>query len=119
MASGRSSGGTASPPGATAVISGFSAAMRASMSRLARAEVDPWIDERIGQVGNQSDHEADECKDIEVREHDRVVAVEHALEAQQPEPVERENRLDQEGTGEKGVNEGTGEAGNDQEHSVA
>src|SRR5271165_4806861 len=104
MASGRSSGGTASPPGARAVISGFSVAMRASMSRLARPEIDSGIDERIGQIGNQSDHEADERKDIEVREYDRVVAVEHALEAQEPESIERENRFDQEGAGEECVN---------------
>src|SRR6516162_2088228 len=97
MASGRSSGGTASPPGATAVISGFSVAMRASISRLARREIDAWIDKRVGQIGDQSDHKADERKDIEVRENDRVVAIEHALEAQEPKSIERENRLNQEG----------------------
>ena len=37
----------------------------------------------------------DQREDVERAEHDRVVAVDRRLEAEQAEPVEREDHLDQ------------------------
>src|ERR1700680_1959985 len=79
--------------------------VRASISHLPGLEVDARIDPGIGEIGDQIDHEADERQNIEVREHDRIVAVEHALEAEQAEAVEREDRLDQQRSGEEGAHE--------------
>src|SRR6266545_3838557 len=95
------SGGSTSPIGETAVVSGVGAVVRASTSNLPGLEVDTRIDPGIGEVGDQIHREPDERKDIERCEHHRVVAVQDALEAEQAEPVERENRLDQERAGEE------------------
>src|ERR1019366_9822487 len=90
-----------------------------SNSHLPRLEIDARIDPGVGQIGNQIHDEADEGEDVEVGEHYRVVAVEHAFEAQKSEPVEREDRFDQERAGEAGADECAGETGDDQQHGVA
>src|SRR5204863_8342059 len=92
-----------------AVVSGVLSERRASMSDLPRLEIDTRIDPRIGEVRNQIYQKADEREDIKRREHYRIVAVEHAFEAEQAETVERKNRLDQERTGEERVHESAGE----------
>src|SRR6185437_10713919 len=85
--SGRSSGAAgASAPGA--IMS--SVRSLASTSHLPRREINARIDPRIGEVGDQRHDQADECEDIDVGEHHRIVAVEHAFEAEQAEAVERE-----------------------------
>src|ERR1700749_2540035 len=88
-------------------------AVRASTSHLPRLEIDARIDPGVGEVGDQIDHEADQRKDVERRKHHGVVAVEHALEAEQPQAVEREDRLDQERAGEEGAHERSGKAVDD------
>src|SRR3984885_13645229 len=74
----------------------------ASTSHLPRLEIDAGIDPGIGEVGNQIHDQSDQCENIEIGEHDRIVAIEHAFEAQKPKPVERENRLDQQRAGKEG-----------------
>ena len=75
--------------------------VRSSTSDLPRLEIDARIDPGVGEVGDQVHHQPDQREDVERREHHRIVAVEHALEAEQPEPVEREDRLDQQRAGEE------------------
>src|SRR3984957_5658492 len=77
-----------------------------STSDLPRLEIDARIDPSIGQVGNQVHDQADEGENIEIGEHHRIVAVEHAFKAEQAQPVERENRLDQQRAGEECADEG-------------
>src|SRR5262245_2420200 len=105
-------GGAASPMGDTAAVSGGLIPVRASTSDLPRLEVDARIDPRVGKVGNQIHDHADKREDIECGEHDRIVAIEHALEAKQPKTVERENRFDQQRAREEGVHESGWEACN-------
>src|SRR5581483_12234416 len=76
-----------------------------SSSDLPRLEIDPRIDPHIGEIGDQTDHEAEQHKNIECAEHHGIVAIEHAFKRQQPEAVEREDGLDQERAGEEGVDE--------------
>ncbi|KAH2808499.1 hypothetical protein KXV85_005976, partial [Aspergillus fumigatus] len=70
-------------------------------------------------IGDQADHEADQREDEEIAEHHGIVAVEHAFEAEQAEPVEREDGLDQERAGEEGVDEGAGETRDHDQHGIA
>ena len=77
------------------------------------------IDPGIGEIGEQVDHEAEQREDIERREHDGIVAVQHAFEAEQAEAVEREDGLDQQRAGEEDAHERAGKAGDDQQHGVA
>ena len=79
-------------------------------SDLAALEIDPRIDPGVGEVGDELHDEAHQRKDVERREDDRVVAVHHALEAEQAEPVEREDRLDEQRSGEEGGDEGARES---------
>src|SRR3981081_1991463 len=90
--------------------SGSWSRMRASTSHLPGLEIDARIDPGISEIGDQIHHEADQRENIEIGEYHRIVAVEHALEAQQPEPVEREDGLDQKRSAEKSAHEGAGEA---------
>src|SRR5580704_1729907 len=125
----------ASPSGPAGSTSGVIAGSRAAGSRgpsmssrmvvlsstsdLPRLEIDAGIDPGIDQVGNQIHDQADESKNVEIGEHHRIVAVEHALEAQQPEAVEREYRLDQQRAGKERADEGGRKAGDYQHHGVA
>src|SRR5580692_2416749 len=77
-----------------------------STSDLPRLEIDAWIDPGIGQVGNQIHHEADQGENVEIGEHHRIVAVEHALEAEQAEAVQRKYGLDQQRAGKERADEG-------------
>src|SRR4029077_8427017 len=90
-----------------------------STSDLPRLEIDARIDPGIGQVGYQIHDQADERENIKVGEHHRIVAVEHAFEAEQAEPVEREYGLDQQRAGKEGADEGGRKAGDHQHHGVA
>src|SRR5215468_9578749 len=74
------SGGTASPIGACAVVSGTSIVVRSSTSNLPRLEVDARINPSVGEVGNQGHEEPDQRLDVKRGEHHRIIAVEHALE---------------------------------------
>src|SRR6478752_9946094 len=101
----RRSGGTSRRSMPTAVVSGDLIPVFASISHLPRLEIDPRIDPGVGEVGDQVHDDADEREDVERGEHDRVVAVEYAFEAQHAEPVERKDRLDQQRAGKEGVHE--------------
>src|SRR3984885_11299878 len=90
-----------------------------SPSALPRFEIDARIDPGIGQVGDQIHDQADEGENIEIGEHHRIVAVEHAFEAEQAQTVEREYGLDQQRAGKERADEGGREAGNHQHHGVA
>src|SRR5580704_4303255 len=87
----------ASPSGPAGSTSGVNAGNGAAGSRgprfsrmvvlsstldLPRLEIDARIDPGIGQVGNQIHDQADESENIKIGEHHRIVAVEHAFEAQ-------------------------------------
>src|SRR5580692_8506740 len=87
-----------------------------STSDLPRLEIDARIDPRIGQVGNQVHDQADEGENVEIGEHHRIVAVEHAFEAEQPEAVEREYGLDQQRAGKERADKGGRKAGDHQHH---
>src|ERR1700744_6302147 len=87
-----------------------------STSDLPRLEIDARIDPGVSKVGDEVHDKADESENIEIGEDHRIVAVEHAFEAQQAETVERENRLDQKRAGEESGHEGGGEAGDQQRH---
>src|SRR5690606_16281606 len=79
---------------------------RTSMgSDLPALEVDPRIDQRVDEVRDQVHHQPDEREDVERREHDRIVAVDDALEAKQPQTVQREDGLDQQRAGEERADE--------------
>src|SRR6516164_3628357 len=113
------SGGTASPIGACAVVSGTSMVVRSSTSHLPRLEVDARINPGVGEVGQEIHHQPDQRHDVERGEYHRVIAVEHALEAEQPDAVEREYGLDQERAGKKRVHERAGKAGDHDQHGVS
>src|ERR1700728_3113321 len=104
-----------SPPGSGRL----SALVRSSTSHLPRLEVDARIDPGVGQIGNQIHDEAYERENVEIGEHDRIIAIEHALEAEQAEPVEREDRFDQQRAGEEGADERGRDAGAPQKTAVA
>src|ERR1700676_1569954 len=89
-----------------------------STSDLPRLKIDARIDPGIGQVGNQIHDEADQSENVEIGEYHRVVAVEHAFEAEQAQPVERKYGLDQQRAGKEGADEGGRKAGNHQHHGV-
>src|SRR5829696_8966333 len=61
----------------------------ARTSRLPSLEIDPRIDPGVGEVRNQVHDEAEEREDVEVGEHDRIVAVDDRLERQKAQSVER------------------------------
>src|SRR5688500_9612067 len=103
-------GGGISWPGSGVIVSsdesrlGASGAVFASIrsSDLAAFEIDARIDPGISEVGDQLHEQAKQRKDVERREHDRIIAVHQALEAEQAQAVERENSLDQERASEEG-----------------
>src|SRR5262245_56847740 len=83
-----------SPPAVT--CSTMAVSVGASMvSHFAGLEIDARIDPRIGEVREQIDEEAHQREDVDRGEHDRVVAVYDRFEAKQAEPIQREDRLDQ------------------------
>jgi len=53
-----------------------------------RGEVDARVDQHVGQVADQFQEQADQCEDVERGEHNRVVAVDRRLEAEEAETVE-------------------------------
>src|SRR5579871_5820688 len=90
----RRTGISTGPP--VAVLIGVSLnGVRASTSHLPRLEIDARIDPSIAQIGDQVHGETDQREDVKIGEYHRIVAVEHALEAQVAEAIEREDGLDQ------------------------
>src|SRR5467141_2671104 len=79
-------GGTSRPITPTAVVLGVRSVVRASTSDLPRLEIDARVDPGIGEIGQQIHREANQREDIQSRKHHRVVAVEHALKAEEAEP---------------------------------
>ena len=57
-------------------------------SHLARLEIDARIDPGIGEVGDQVHDEADQGEDIEIGEHDRIVALNERVVGKIAEAVE-------------------------------
>src|SRR5262249_32817148 len=57
--------------------------------------------------------------DVEGAEHNRIVAVNGGVEAEQTQTIERENHLDQKRAGEEDADEGRGNSGDDDQHGVA
>src|SRR5581483_4870934 len=114
--SGISSGTVCRFASGVSTVSSF--AVLTSTSHLPRLEVDARIDPGVGQIRKQIHYQADESENVEVSEDDRVVAVEHALEAQQTKSIERENRFDQQRAREESADKGAGKAGNHQQHGV-
>src|SRR4051812_1066460 len=112
-------GGTSRPITPTAVASGVRSEVRASTSNLPRLEVDAWVDPGVGEIGQKIHRKPDQRENIERGKHHRVVAVEHAFEAEQAEAVEREDGLDQQRTGEECVHEGARKAPDHDQHRVA
>src|SRR5262249_41001398 len=110
-----SSGSTGSPTRMT----GLSSMRVSKASDLPRLEVDARIDQCIDKIGHQVNDEPEQRKNVERGKYDRIVAINHALEAQEPQAIERENRLDQQRTREESVDESAGEAGDDQQHGIA
>ena len=51
----------------------------------------------------QINDEAEQRENIEIGEDHRIIAVDDRFEGEKPEPVEREDRLDQQRAGEKGA----------------
>src|SRR4051812_39763503 len=103
MIKGCRSGGTSIPITPIAVASGVRSLVRASISNLPRLEIDARVDPGIGEVRNQVHGKTDQRENIKIGEYHRIVAIEHAFEAEQAEAVERKNRLDQERSGEEGM----------------
>jgi hypothetical protein len=58
-------------------------------------EVDPGVDQHIGQITDQLQQQPNQGEDVEGAKHDRVVTVDRRLEAEQTETVERKDHLDQ------------------------
>src|SRR5215470_6115677 len=63
------SGGTPSPIGVCAVVSGTWMVVRWSSSHLPSLEIDARIDPSIGEVGNEVHHQPDQGHDVECGEH--------------------------------------------------
>src|SRR5262249_52596556 len=85
--------------------------LRSATSGVPSREVDTRVDRHVREVTDQVQQEADERVDVERAKHDRVVAVDRRLEAEEPESVEGEDHLDEERAGQEDSNEGRREAG--------
>src|ERR687887_99358 len=113
------SGGTPSPIGVCAVVSGTLMVVRSSSSHLPRLEIDARINPRIREIREEVHHEPDQRHDVKRGENHRVIAIEHALEAEQADAVEGKNGLDEQRAGEEGVHKGAREARDHDQHGVA
>src|SRR4029079_8507729 len=82
----RSLGGGSATTGVVGSGVGAFSVTRASTSDLPRLEIDPRIDPGVGEVGDQVHDKTNQGEDVERGEHHRIVAVEHALEAEQSKP---------------------------------
>src|SRR5690606_38624794 len=71
-------------------------------SDLPALEVDPRIDQCVDEVRDPGHHQTDEREDIERCEYDRIVAVDDAFEAEQPEAIQRKDGYDQQRAAEEG-----------------
>src|ERR1700733_2296328 len=90
-----------------------------STSHLSGFKVDAWVDPRVGEVGDQAHDQSDQRKYVKIGEDHRIIAVEYALETEQTESVQREDRLDQQRAGEEGADEGARKAGDHYQHGIA
>src|SRR5690606_16108368 len=68
---------------------------------------------------DQLHDQSEQGKDVQGAEHQRIVPVDRRFKAQQPQPVQREDHLDQQGTGEEDADQRSGKTGNDQQHGIA
>src|ERR1700738_4962009 len=93
--------------------------VRSSNSDLPRLEVDTWINPSIGEVGQQIHQQPNQRQDIKRRKYHRIVSIEHALEPEQADTVERKDRLDEKRAGKEGVHECPGETGDHDQHCIA
>src|SRR5436190_24097618 len=93
-------------------------AARSTTSDLPGFEIDAGIDPHIGEVRDQVHDERDQREDKQGAEHHRVVAIQHALEAEQAKTAERKDRLDQQRAGEERVNEGAWKSRYHDQHGV-
>ena len=66
-----------------------------------QVEVDPRVDQHIGDVADQLDQQAEQAEGVEGREHHLIVAVDRRLVAEQAQPIQREDDFDQQGAGEQ------------------
>src|SRR5690606_20294796 len=89
------------------------------ISTLPAFEVDARIDQGVGEVTDQLDQQSQQGEQKQGAEHHRVIAVERRLEAEQAQPVQGEDHLDEQGTGEEHADERGREAGDDDQHGVA
>src|SRR6476660_2383199 len=92
---------------------------RAHLLDLARLEIDPRIDPRIGEVGKEIHEKTEQRKYEQIGKDDGVVAIDDRLEREQAQSVERKNGLDQKRTGEEGTYERTRKARHDDQHGIA
>src|ERR1044071_287877 len=68
-------------------------------------EIDARVDQHVGEVADQLEDEPDQREHVERAEHDRVVAVDRRLEAEEPQAVQREDDLNQEGARKEDADE--------------
>src|SRR3546814_8528969 len=90
-----------------------------SSDLLPSLEVDARIDNGIHDVADDVHQQAQQGEEVERAEHHRVVAVERRLEAEQPQPVQREDHLDEQRATEQHAHQGSGETGDDQQNRIA
>src|SRR6185437_6187236 len=93
--------------------------VRASTSDRSRLEIDARVDPCVSQIGNQVNDHADQRKYVKRGKDDGIVAVENTFEPEQADAIERKNCFDQKRSREKGVYEGGGKTGDNDEHGVA
>src|SRR5690554_3167324 len=81
-----------------------------------RFEVDARVHRHVSEIAHQVQHQPEQREHEQGAEDHRIVAVDDSLVAKQPQPVQRENDLDQQRTGEQYAHESGRESGDDHEH---
>src|ERR1700737_1016838 len=93
--------------------------VRSSISHLPRLEVDTRIHPGIGEIGQQVYRKSSQGKNVKRPKDHGVIAVEHALESEQPDPVEGEDGFDKKRAGKECVHKRAGKPGNYDQHGMA
>ena len=93
--------------------------MRLGAHLATRRELHARIDDDVQQVADQLHDESEQREEVQRPQHDRIVAAHDRLVAQQPEAVEREQRLDQQRAREERGDERGRKAGDDRDQRVA
>ena len=73
----------------------------------------------VHDVADDAHDQTQQGEEIQGREHHRIIAGQGRVEAQQAEPVERENDFGQQRTGEQNADERAGEPGDHDQHGIA